>query len=145
MKSKKCEATKRKSREQPVQELKDMVAQLERQFKEKPRAKEGKEGREGKVLKSPSSSAKNLFKNKQIKETFHSKASSRWNKYKKQEALAPDNVRKYKNMLSPSRAPKPKEDTLSSKFLRSTQETFRKEKSRPAKQREVGQLPPFSP
>lgn len=84
MKSKKCEAaSKRKSKEQPVQELKDMVAQLERQLKDKPRSSKDL----GKSLKSPSN-AKNLFKNKQIKETFHSKASSRWNKYKKQEVLS---------------------------------------------------------
>ena len=59
-------------------------------------------------MKAPSS-AKNLFKNKEIKETFHSKASSRWTKYKKQEVLSTDNVRKYKNILSPSRNIKPKE------------------------------------
>lgn len=47
-------------------------------------------------------------------------------------------------MLSPSRNnAKPKEDTLSSKFLRSTQETFRKEKSRPSKQHNIPQ-PPFN-
>jgi hypothetical protein len=49
-------------------------------------------------------------------------------KYKKQEILSTDNVKKYKNMLSPSRSLKPKEgETLSSKFMKSTQETFRKE------------------
>lgn len=92
--------------------------------------------------KSPTS-GKDLFKNKQIKETFHSKASSKWNKYRKQEAMTGSNSNiKYRNMLSPSRNnAKPKEDTLSSKFLRSTQETFRKEKSRPSKQHNIPQAP----
>jgi hypothetical protein len=47
-------------------------------------------------------------------------------------------------MLSPTRAPKPKEDTVSSKFLRSTQETFRKEKTKVNKHKESGNMPPFS-
>jgi hypothetical protein len=101
--------------------------------------------------KSPNT-AKNLFKNKQIKETFHSKSSSRWTKYRKQEALAPENVKKYKNMLSPTRTLKSKENTLkakedthSSKFLRSTQETFRKDKAKASgKRRDEDSIPPFS-
>jgi hypothetical protein len=122
------------------------VAQLERQLDNK-RHRTSKDAAkllvqkgEGKSLQAKSS-AKDLFKNKQIKETFHSKASSRWNKYRKQEGL-PGNSSKYKNMLSPSRAnAKPKEDTLSSKFLRSTQETFRKEKVRPSRQQDMQNLP----
>ena len=118
-----------------------MVAQLERQLDNKRQRTSKDTGKllaqkgEGKYLQAKSpTSAKDLFKNKQIKETFHSKASSRWNKYRKQEGLVGSN-NKYKNMLSPSRAnAKPKDDTLSSKFLRSTQETFRKEKTRPSRQ-----------
>lgn len=108
-----------------------MVAQLERQLDKRHRTSK---------VKSPSS-GKDLFKNKQIKETFHSKASSKWNKYRKQEAMVANNSR-YRNILSPSRNnAKPKEDTLSSKFLRSTQETFRKEKSKASKQHNISQVP----
>lgn len=153
MKSKKCDnKSKRKAKEPPVQELKEMVAQIEQQFKEKQR--QSKESNSKVVASKSPTSAKNLFKNKQIKETFHSKASSRWTKYRKQEALAPENVRKYKNMLSPTRALKAKdstnkgkEDTLSSKFLRSTQETFRKDKTKANGKRlkDEETLYPFSP
>lgn len=108
------------------------MAQLERQLDKRHRTSKAK----------PPSSGKDLFKNKQIKETFHTRASSKWNKYRKQEAIAANSNSKYRNMLSPSRNnAKPKEDTLSSKFLRSTQETFRKEKSRPSKQHNIPQAP----
>jgi hypothetical protein len=55
------------------------------------------------------------------------KSKAKTGRDKKIENLSVENVKKFRNILSPSRSKVKVDDSHSSKLMRSTQETFRKE------------------
>lgn len=85
-----------------------MVEDIQTTLKDHQSKQQKKGGEESKKQILKPNPTQKLSNKSHSKENAQGKTSSRWNKYRKDDVLSSDNVKKYRNILSPSRSIKHK-------------------------------------
>jgi hypothetical protein len=80
-----------------------MVEDIQTTLKDHQNKQQKKGENSKKSVLNPTNTQK-LSNKSHSKENAQGKISSRWNKYRKDDVLSSDNVKKYRNILSPSRS-----------------------------------------